>query len=186
MMRIEAPRLLLRDHLPEDLSPLHAALSDPAVVWYLPDMYRRDEGETQEYLSSCMRDVDIAPRTRYNLAVVTREGEYLGDVGLRHIDGPTNAAHYTLGYFLRFDRWNLGYATEAVHGALGFIFENGACRLSAACLAENLASRRVLEKCGFTQEALLMAHTWHDGHWKDCAVYRLLKNEYTGGSDHVP
>ena len=69
---------------------------------------------------------------------------------------------------------------------MNFIFNNGAARVSASCLAENLASRRVLEKCGFVQEGRLKAHTWHDGEWKDCAVYRLLRDEFIGRKRYVP
>ena len=112
-IRLETPRLVLREHRPEDLEPLHAILSDAAVTWYLPGMRK----ETLE-------------------------------------------------------------ETEASRAALDFIFGINACRVSASCLAENLGSRRVAEKCGMTQEGLLKAHTWHDGRWKDCAVYRLLREEW--------
>ena len=37
---LETPRLILREHGPDDLLPLHAMLSDPVVTWYLPDMRR--------------------------------------------------------------------------------------------------------------------------------------------------
>ena len=100
--------------------------------------------------------------------------------GLHLIEGVSDGAHYGLGYFIRPDAWNRGVATEAARAALGFMFRGNACRVSASCLAENLGSRRVAEKCGMTQEGLLKAHTWHVGQWKDCAVYRLLKEEYHG------
>ena len=61
--------------------------------------------------------------------------------------------------------------------ALDYIFACNARRVTASCLAENLSSRRVLEKCGFTQEGLLKQHTWHDGQWKDCAVYGKLRGK---------
>lgn len=178
MIIIETPRLILRDHICEDLEPLHAVLSDPAVTWYLPTMHKGDIEETKGYLISSMRDTDVQPRMRYNLAVTDRAGKYLGEVGMHYIDGTLEAVHCGIGYFIRADRWNFGFATEAVNAAVRFAFENGGARVSASCLAENLASRRVLEKCGFTQEGLLKAHTWHDGAWKDCAVYRLLIDEY--------
>ena len=186
MILIETPRLILRDHISEDLQPLHATLSDPAVVWYLPAMRMQDLEQTKAYLISSMRDIDAAPRMRYNFAVTDRDGLYLGEIGLHYIDGTPDDAHCGLGYFMRPEYWNRDYATEAAGAAARFIFENGASRLSASCLAENLASRRVLEKCGFTQEGLLKNHTWHEGEWKDCAVYRLLKDEFIGRKRLVP
>ncbi|MBR1820547.1 MAG: GNAT family N-acetyltransferase [Clostridia bacterium] len=178
-VHIETPRLILREHRPEDLEPLYAILSDPAATWYIPDMRKVNPDETEAYLRSAMRDADRNVRLRYNLAVEDRAtGELLGAVGLHVIDGTPEGAHYGLGYFLRPESWNRGYATEAAHAALGFIFNGNACRVSASCLAENLGSRRVAEKCGMTQEGLLVAHTWHDGQWKDCVVYRLLRDEF--------
>ena len=134
-----------------------------------------------------MQDSEKHLRMRYILAVELEEtGALIGSVGLHVIDGNTEGAHYGLGYFIRPDLWNRGLATEAARAALDFIFAGNACRVSAACLAENLASRRVLEKCGMRQEGLLKKHTWHDGRWKDCAVYAVLKEEYIGGQSDVP
>ena len=178
-VRLATERLVLREHTACDLEALHAILSDPAATWYLPGMYKREMGETEAYLRSVMRDAESHHRLRYNLAVEDRRtGELLGSVGLHVIESAPQGAHYGLGYFLRPDVWNQGYATEAARAVLDFIFHGNACRVSASCLAENIGSRRVAEKCGMTQEGLLVAHTWHDGRWKDCAVYRVLKEEY--------
>ena len=177
-VRLETPRLIVREHRLEDLVPLHAILSDPAATWYLPFMHKAAIGETEAYLRSVMRDAERPIRQRYNLIVEDRTtGDVLGSVGLHVIDGTAEGAHYGLGYFLRPDSWNRGYTTEAARAALRFIFGGNARRVSASCLAENLGSRRVAEKCGMTQEGLLKAHTWHDGQWRDCAVYRLLREE---------
>ena len=176
MLRLETPRLPLREHAPDDLNPLHAMLSDPATTWYLPDMRRERLDETEAYLRAVMRDDEASFRLRYNLMVVEKaSGAAAGSVGLHVLDGGERGAHYGLGYFIRRDLWNRGYATEAVTAALDFIFSKDAFRVTASCLAENLGSRRVLEKCGFTQEGLLKQHTWHDGQWKDCAVYGKLR-----------
>ena len=177
-IRLETPRLILREHRLSDLAALHGMLSDVAVTWYLPDMHREDIAETEAYLRSVMRDSEVALRMRYNLIVEEREtGEAVGSVGLHMIDSASDGAHYGMGYFIRSDRWNLGYATEAARAALEFVFGANAWRVSASCLAENIGSRRVLEKCGMTQEGLMKAHTWHDGKWKDCAVYGRLREQ---------
>ena len=176
---IRTPRLTLREHRPDDLEPLHAILSEPAATWYLPDLYKTDIAETKAYLHSVMRDVEAPMRLRFNLIVAKREsGEVIGSVSLHVIDSAPDGAHYGLGYFIRPDRWNQGFGTEAARAALAFIFGANAWRVSASCVADNLASRRVLEKCGMTQEGLLRAHTWHDGQWKDCAVYAILRRAW--------
>ena len=180
MIALETPRLNLRDHVSEDLTALHAMLSDDDMTWFLPSMRKGSAEETRAYLEGCMADAVSEPRVRYNLAVVDRRQELIGSVGLHLIDGDASEGHYGLGYFIAPALWNRGYATEAVGAALEFIFENGAVRVSASALAENLSSRRVLEKSGFTQEGLLRAHTLHAGAWLDCAVYGILKRDYKG------
>ena len=178
-VRLETPRLIVREHRLEDLIPLHVILTDPAATWYIPSMRKESEGETEAYLRGVMRDAERPIRLRYNLVIEEKDtGALLGSVGLHRIDGTSEGAHYGLGYFLRPDRWNRGFTTEAARAALGFLFGGNACRVSASCLAENLGSRRVAEKCGMTQEALLKSHTWHDGQWKDCAVYRVFREDY--------
>jgi len=177
---LETPRLILREHLPDDLLPLHAMLSDPATTWYLPDMRMDDPAQTEAYLRSVMRDAEDHMRLRYDLMAVERAtGAPAGSVGLHVIDGGEGGAHYGLGYFIRRDLWNRGYATEAVGAALDYCFAGDGFRVTASCLAENLGSRRVLEKCGFALEGLLKQHTWHDGQWKDCAVYGKLRETNT-------
>lgn len=183
MIRIQTPRLVLREHRMDDAPALHAILSDPAATWYIPDMHRDQPGDTEGYLRSTLRDRQAHPRLRYNLAVADGQDVCIGEVGLRHIDGPADSGCWTLGYYLRPDLWNHGLATEATEAALGFIFAQGARRVSASCLAENLSSRTVLWKCGFTREGMLLAHTWHDRQWKDCAVYRLLREEWIARED---
>ena len=175
-IRLATERLILREHCPGDLQPLHAMLSDPATTWYIPDMRKVDVGETGAYLRAVMRDAHARPRLRFNLLIAERiTGEVAGSVGLHVIDGDAGRVHYGLGYFVRRDLWNAGCATEAVRAVLDYVFALDAHRVTASCLAENLGSRRVLEKCGFVQEGLLKSHTLHDGVWKDCAVYGRLK-----------
>ena len=178
MIRIETPRLTLRDHRMDDAAALHAILSDPAATWYIPSMHRETLEDTEGYLRSALRDMGACPRLRYNLAIADGQDACIGEVGLHLIDGPADAGCWGLGYYVRPDMWNRGYATEAVGAALEFVFARGARRVSASCLAENVSSRTVLWKCGFTREATLIAHTWHDRQWKDCVVYRLLREEY--------
>ncbi len=178
MIRIQTPRLVLREHRMDDAPALHAILSDPAATWYIPDMHRDQPGDTEGYLRSTLRDRQAHPRLRYNLAVADGQDVCIGEVGLHLIDGPVDGGCWGLGYYLRADLWGQGLATEAAGAALGFIFGLGARRVFASCLAENLGSRAVLWKCGFTREATLRSHTWHDGQWKDCAVYRLLREEW--------
>lgn len=52
-------------------------------------------------------------------------------------------------------------------------------RVEAACFAENLASRRVMEKIGFRLEGVFREESLHrSGRWLDGMSYALLASEY--------
>lgn len=51
-------------------------------------------------------------------------------------------------------------------------------RIQAVVVPENHASRRVLEKLGFTAEGLLQEYLVSDGRFMDVQMLRLLRSEY--------
>jgi ribosomal-protein-alanine N-acetyltransferase len=61
-----------------------------------------------------------------------------------------------IGYVVHKPFWGNGLATAAVHEAVGVVETSPAiARIWATCALENIASTRVLEKCGFQREAVL-------------------------------
>ena len=56
--------------------------------------------------------------------------------------------------------------------------DNDVYRVSTGCLAENIGSERVMQKCGFIKEAEHIDYEWHDGKIKTRLEYRLLKKEW--------
>ncbi|MBQ6934288.1 MAG: GNAT family N-acetyltransferase [Clostridia bacterium] len=54
-----------------------------------------------------------------------------------------------IGYVIHPDHQNKGYATEALKAVIEKLFEQGYAAVSAGIFEDNIASRRVLEKCGF-------------------------------------
>ena len=56
-----------------------------------------------------------------------------------------------IGYWLGERYWNKGYATEAAHALIDMAFRtrNNIDHIDARCRVTNIASRRVIQKCGF-------------------------------------
>jgi ribosomal-protein-alanine N-acetyltransferase len=79
-------------------------------------------------------------------------GELVGDCGLFHLDsGP----EIEVGYRLRRDRWGLGYATEAARASVAHGFEAlGLDRVCGITHPANVASQRVLQKCGMRDQGI--------------------------------
>lgn len=64
-----------------------------------------------------------------------------------------------LSYHLQPESWGHGYATELVRETLAFAFDDlHADRVIGLVRTTNAASRRILEKCGFTFEREVMLH----------------------------
>jgi RimJ/RimL family protein N-acetyltransferase len=124
-------------------------------------------------LHDFVRWQDEQPRSKFQLAIVLRTTHQLiGTCGIRRATGHAPAAE--LGYELDPDYWGHGYATEAARSLLTFGFQTlHLQRVWAQCIAENTASRRVLERLGMRQERRLRQHTLMRNHWWDVLVYTL-------------
>jgi RimJ/RimL family protein N-acetyltransferase len=81
-----------------------------------------------------------------------------------------------VGYWLAKPYWGRGIMTAVVHRLCEFAFaEFGLVKITAHVFAGNVASARVLEKCGFVQEDYLRRHYFKDGRYLDSRLFSLLK-----------
>jgi len=80
--------------------------------------------------------------------------EYVGNIGLlKGNDVYRKSAE--VGYFVGEDYWNKGIATVALNLACDYGFTHlDVIRIHAGVYEHNLASQRVLEKCGFVKEGV--------------------------------
>jgi ribosomal-protein-alanine N-acetyltransferase len=101
-------------------------------------------------------------------------GEAAGGIGV--VPGrDVNSHSGEIGYWLGEPHWGQGIATAAVRGFVPWVAATfGLRRLFAEIFATNLASMRVLEKCGFEREGVLRQHALKDGRYVDQVVYGLL------------
>ena len=81
-------------------------------------------------------------------------GKCVGVVGVRFGEFELQYSA-EIGYWIAEDHWGKGIGTEAVSKMTDYVFtEIKTVRLSAPVYSLNLASMRVLEKCGYTLEAV--------------------------------
>jgi RimJ/RimL family protein N-acetyltransferase len=75
-------------------------------------------------------------------------GEFMGCCGLE--PDPVEPGTVELGYWLGEPYWNNGYTTEAAHALIDMAFRTRDIDfIDARCRVTNVASRRVIQKCGF-------------------------------------
>jgi len=86
-------------------------------------------------------------------AITLADDALIGICGLR--TKPRQAPE--IGYWLGVPYWGHGYATEAARALIDHAFEDlGLERLEAGARVSNPASRRVLEKCGFQWNSVVL------------------------------
>ena len=140
-MTLTTMRLRLRPFTEADAPALYQCSRDPKVGIAAGWPPHRSVEDSLEVI----RTVFSAPHT---FAVVEREsGTLIGSAGFT---GRGSPGEDELGYALHPDWWGQGLMTEAALELLRYAFEDrGLQAVWASHYAENPASRRVIEKCGF-------------------------------------
>ena len=101
----------------------------------------------------------------------------LGGLSLGNVTrGVTQSA--SLGYWMGAPFSGQGLMTESVRAIVPFVFDVlNLHRLEAACLQDNTASMRVLERSGFRREGLARRYLKINNIWQDHIVYALLEDD---------
>lgn len=176
-MILDTERLLLREFVVDDWRAVLAYQSNPRYLRYYPWTERAAQ-DVQPFVQRFVDWQEEQPRTKFQLAIVLRvEGQLIGTVGIRKEVAKVQKAD--LGFEIAPAYWGRGYATEAARAMLAFGFERLRLhRIWASCLAENVASARVLEKLGMRQEGRLRENQWMKERWWDTLVYGILEDEW--------
>ena len=147
-MRIETERLIITEFTMDMAEAVHLNSLDEDNRRFVPDEVFEtveDAADTVGFLMSVYENGDgplVYP------ALLT-DGTYIGYVQAVPFDDGT----WEVGYHIGAAYTKKGYATEAVQAFLPVIMPKlGLSRIKGICLAENKASVKVMEKCGFIKE----------------------------------
>ena len=89
-----------------------------------------------------------------------------------------NVQSANLGYWIGAPHARQGYMTEAVRAAVRHAFAGLRLhRVEAACIPDNIPSRRLLVSCGFREEGLARQYLRINGRWRDHVLYALLRED---------
>jgi ribosomal-protein-alanine N-acetyltransferase len=84
----------------------------------------------------------------------------------------------SLGYWIGAPYARRGYMSAAVRAVIPFAFRTLRLhRLEAACIPENTASLRLLERTGFTREGYAREYLCINGVWQDHLLYARIKDD---------
>ena len=122
-----------------------------------------------------IRMVQAQPYVQYFAIEVA--GEAVGGVGIVPLTDVERLSA-EVGYWLGEDYWGRGITSEAVALLVDYVFrETGIIRLFASVYEYNPASMKVLEKVGFTRQAILRDAAIKNGRVIDMYYYDLIKRE---------
>ncbi|HET9422816.1 MAG TPA: GNAT family protein [Nocardioides sp.] len=176
-------RLLLRKVTEDDIDRLLEFRNKPDVYQWLMETVV----DPDKFRAGWMKSL-TDPRD--HSTVVELDGVVIGTAYLEVEDAlgqdkgePTLAAEAHIGYIFDPAYAGQGYATETTAELLRISFEVlRVHRVYAGCYADNLASRRVLEKVGMQLEQYGVRDSWHaELGWLDGCTYALLEDEWFKG-----
>lgn len=146
---LETERLRVRKFIPEDAESLYENHLDDQVARWFPNECYADIKEARgaiDFYADCVNK----KRLPYVLAVELKEsGELIGDTGVNEVkDQPCEVE---VGYVIFKSYRNRGYATELLTAISRLLSDTFSTEyLYGRVLCGNLASAKVLEKCGYT------------------------------------
>ena len=115
---------------------------------FVPDEVYNSVEEAREAIEFLMSRYESTDGPFVYPVITNNEGKNIGYVQLCKLDEGT----WEIGYHIAKNFTGKGYATEAVKAFLPAMAQKlNLKEVYGICLAENLASVRVLEKCGFTK-----------------------------------
>lgn len=147
-MKIETQRLTITKFRMDMAQAVHLNSLDADNRRFVPDEVFEtveEAAETVAFLMSCY-DSGQGPQV---YPVLLRDDTCIGYVQCVPLDDDT----WEIGYHIGAAYTKRGYAVEAVRAFLPVIMPRlGITRITGICLAENLASVKVMERCGFRKE----------------------------------
>ena len=143
-MLIEADGCSLRPVCEADVPSIVRACSDPEIARWLPHLPQPyDVEDARTFVAESIDGRALG--SEYSFAIVGEDDGLLGVVGLRLTADPP-----TVGYWIAPEARGRGLATAATAAISAWAFATlGPTRIALHAEPDNLASRRVAEKCGF-------------------------------------
>jgi len=175
--------MFLREFQAADAQLLFELDRDPEVMRFIskgrPTPLARIQSETIPRFLDYYRQ---SPPQGFWAAHLRDTGAFIGWFHLR--PNPKSEAEMELGYRLKRSAWGRGLATEGARALLQKAFRVwGYETVSAHTMADNLASRRVMEKAGLAFECEFhydadMLHGWVEQEERRAVKYSITRAEY--------
>ncbi len=151
---IETERLGMREFCPADAEDLFALCTNPQVIQYVVGEEVPADAETTREKIANYPDYKRHGFGRW-ACIHKATGRLIGFTGLKRLED--FGSEVDLGYRFFPEFWGQGFATESGLPCIRYGFEVlGLDRIIGLVLPDNVASIRVLQKCGMTFERFVV------------------------------
>lgn len=180
-IELESKRLILRKMCIQDAPMMFKNwTSDSRVTKYLTWSSHKDVEDTKAFVK--MNLDDYKNTNFYSWVIVLKETmEPIGTIGLDYHEATrVKADYFEVGYCLGYDFWNQGMMSEVLSCVLDFMFHQVKAHRIIACYnVDNIASGKVMEKCGMKYEGMQReAGLTNKKQYCSLAYYSILNHEY--------
>jgi ribosomal-protein-alanine N-acetyltransferase len=154
---LETPRLILRPFGANDVEAVFRFLGDPRVMRFSVRGPLSCEDIRARYLPGCLKRYSQDGFGQWAV-IDKRDGRCIGECGIctQTVEG---VPEHEVSYRLCPEAWGQGFATEAARACRDYGFKELALtRLIAIIEPENVASLRVAQKIGMTEEKCALFH----------------------------
>ena len=178
----ETPRLTLRSIIAADAEGLHEAYGDADAMrhWDHPP-----SGDVSQTAEGIRMSAEADPRWHGMWAIQTHAGRFVGAINYHaHNEQQRRLA---LGWIVVPSCWRQGLMTEAGPPVISHCFTRlNVHRIEARIEPENLSSRRLAAKLGFTEEGTLRDWLCVAGEFRSVVMYSLLRTEWMTRLEALP
>ena len=172
---LDTERLHLRPLAPRDAESLFAIMSDAEAMRFWDWAPFKEVQTVREIIAGQITTMESG-QACYWAVCLKGTGSAIGTCDLSDIDHHHQRAE--VGFAFHRSYWGNGYAFEAMSAVLAHVFgATELVRLGARLHAANHASRRLLERLGFSYEGRLVGHVLRDGIRRDCLMYGKLRED---------
>ncbi|KAH0528756.1 hypothetical protein TsFJ059_003574 [Trichoderma semiorbis] len=186
---VETERVIIRRYLTSDAPALALAANHDQVASFMSDRFSSPytTADAEAFIQRSIHDDDSAVyphaaailiKPGYPCNPSTTEPLLVGGIGTRPLEDILYRT-WDLGYYLSPLVWRQGYGTEALSAFSRWAFETWPklYRLQAQAYASNIASQKLLQKCGFQLEGRGRGAVEKNGEIMDEVLFGLLRSD---------
>ena len=178
-LEITTQRLRMRPWEARDVDDIWPVVSDPTFPKLMSWEAHKSKSETLEWIERAQQVIATNEEVKW---AIEHEGKVIGSIGFHEMCWQVRAFRLDrgeLGYWLAPSHQKKGFMTEAVQAVVRYGFETiGLHKIVVTCMAENVASRRVIEKAAFRWVGRAEDDVWRDGKWHAHLIYELTAPEW--------